>query len=122
MATGGSLGTGDTGEIGTLERRWRHIATHLDLHVARIDALGSPSLSVHHWHLFQVAIQPGNEGIREANGIVSFGLRHFFEALKEAAGDFFTKLRSEPPLQRSALRRYSELYDLAARAGGGRRA
>jgi len=69
--------------------------------------------SVHHWHFFQVAIQPGNESIREENGIISFGLLHFFAALKEAARDFFTRLRSEPPLQRAALSRYSELYELA---------
>lgn len=65
--------------------------------------------TVHSWHLFKVSILPGEDPIERDNGTIRFGLLSFFAAMKVAANDFFAKLRSEPTLQESALKRYSQL-------------
>ncbi len=69
--------------------------------------------TVHSWHLFQVVILPGSESITNRDGIVSFGLLDFFEALKEAINDFFEKLRTDTALQNNVVKRYTDLRQTA---------
>jgi hypothetical protein len=65
--------------------------------------------SVHSWHLFQVALLPGTEEIRNEGGSLSFGLLNFVQALQEAVSGFIADLDEESDLQRNVLARYREL-------------
>ncbi len=64
---------------------------------------------IHSWNLFEVAIYPGDESIRTENGSISFGLIHFWEALKSAVGDFLSRLETDRTLQGRTLARYADL-------------
>lgn len=65
--------------------------------------------SVHSWNLFGAGILPGNEQMTEDSGVLTFGLINFFDALKQAVGNFLSDLPKDRTLQRNCLRRYAEL-------------
>jgi hypothetical protein len=65
--------------------------------------------SVHSWHLFQVALFPGHEEIREEGGSLSFGLLNLAGALRRAVEEFMAELNEDEELQRNVLTRYREL-------------
>lgn len=64
---------------------------------------------VHSWHLFKVAITPGNEPIGLNGGILSFGLLYFFDGLEYSIKQFIERLQSDQSLQKSVLKRYESL-------------
>jgi len=86
-----------------------HFPADYKPHAADIYKLYRNSM-VHSWNLFEASIYPGHEKITKAkNGIVSFGLLNFFDALKEGVNDFLAKLPANASMQSNTLRRYSEL-------------
>ena len=68
---------------------------------------------VHSWNLFKVGILPGSEQITKKDGVLSFGLLNFFNALKKATKNFLSNLAKDPKLQAASLLRYKELKDSA---------
>lgn len=64
---------------------------------------------VHSWNLFEVAITADSEGISANNGVISFGLLNFFDALKSATENFLEHLACEANLHTKALARYNAL-------------
>lgn len=74
-----------------------------DLYVAYRNA------SVHSWHLFQVALLPGEEEIGNEGGSLSFGLLNLAGALRYAVDGFLEELDEDADLQRSVLARYRQL-------------
>lgn len=66
-------------------------------------------IMAHHWNLFRAALLPGNDPIRQENGILCFGLLHFRDALRIAVKDFLEKLKSDPSLQANAIWAYGRL-------------
>lgn len=63
----------------------------------------------HSWNLFKATMLPGNDGIKEINGVVILGLLNFFNALEYSINSFIKKLKEDKNLQKSALLRYDEL-------------
>jgi hypothetical protein len=73
---------------------------------------------VHSWNLFEASISPGQESICiGADGMISFGLLNFFDALRSAADNFLTALESDSNLQRNCLRRYAALRSSSLKMG-----
>ncbi len=64
---------------------------------------------IHSWNLFEAAISPGNEAMREHNHTLSFGLLAFRGALLSAFEDFLEKLETDSQLQWNTLDRYTRL-------------
>ncbi len=65
--------------------------------------------SVHSWNLFKVRIWADDRSITVEDGVLGFGLLHFFDALRTGVEDFLARLSGEPDLQASVLARYAEL-------------
>lgn len=63
----------------------------------------------HSWNLFEAAMLPGSEPIREVNGSIILGLLHFFAAFKTSVDNFLERLSGDHALQVAALNRYREL-------------
>lgn len=108
----GECGRGD----GVGPRYKRFIERHFpDSYKAYAEALYKVyrNTSVHSWHLFKVAIVPGHDDIREEGGSLVFGLLGFAAALRHAIENFFEKLKDDPELQASVLKRYTELRTTA---------
>lgn len=84
-------------------------------HAKKIYKLYRNSIT-HSWNLFQAAMLPGNEQIRENNGVIILGLKNFFKALKTSIRVYLSKLESDKKLQKTALMRYRELKR-SARSG-----
>lgn len=63
----------------------------------------------HSWNLFQAAMLPGNEQIRENNGVIILGLKNFFEALISSTNAYLTELEINEELQTASLIRYRKL-------------
>ena len=68
---------------------------------------------IHSWNLFKAAIQSGDQAIDNSNGILSFGLLNFRDALKAGIEDFLVNLKTKPSLQATALKRYRKLRSSA---------
>lgn len=68
---------------------------------------------VHSWNLFEATLFPGNESICNTQGVLSFGLLHFFGALNEAVEYFLGQLKSDAKLQANVLTRYTSLKKTA---------
>jgi len=64
---------------------------------------------VHSWSLPKAAIKPGRDPIVKDNGVLSFGLLHFREALFQATEDFVKKLETNEGLQAMTLQRYRNI-------------
>ena len=65
---------------------------------------------VHSWHLFQVAVKPGDDPITvDANDVLCFGLIHLRDAISEGITDFFKKLEVDGTLQDKTMERYESL-------------
>jgi hypothetical protein len=69
--------------------------------------------TVHSWNLFEVAIRPDDTPISSNGGIISFGLRHFLDALKQATEHFLQQLARDKRLQTKARTRYNALRNTA---------
>ena len=67
----------------------------------------------HSWNLFQAGMLPGEELIYEKNGIIIFGLKNFFDALKKSVKNFLDELSNDYKIQKSVLARYRELRNTA---------
>lgn len=67
----------------------------------------------HSWNLFQAAMLPGNEQIREKIGVIVLGLKNFFQALNSSLDIFLDRLKCDKRLQKSALARYKWLKQSA---------
>lgn len=63
----------------------------------------------HSWNLFEAGLSPGDDSIKEVNGTICFGLKHFASALNESVKTFIDEISSRSELQDSALLRYREL-------------
>jgi hypothetical protein len=72
---------------------------------------------IHSWNLFIVALTPEQEVITARGGILSFGLRNFFDALKQSTESFLEQLHYQPALLAKARTRYEELRRTAIRSG-----
>jgi hypothetical protein len=68
---------------------------------------------IHSWNLFEVAIQPGNEPITSAGGILGFGLLSFRKALDVGTSDFLNRLAGDVQLQTRTRDRYEQLRGTA---------
>lgn len=68
---------------------------------------------VHSWNLFEVALTPDDKSVVSKDGMISFGLLNFFEALKGATESFLEKLSGDSGLQKMARGRYEELRRVA---------
>jgi hypothetical protein len=66
-------------------------------------------IMAHRWNLFGAALLPGSEPIREENGVLSFGLLNFRDALRLATEDFLEKLKADTTLQTNAIWVYGRL-------------
>ena len=86
----------------------RHFPAPYPAHAHRLYSLYRNSL-VHSWHLFRVAVLPGDEPVEVTEGGLSFGLLHFRDAFTMSIRNFLTTLDSDAALQRSVLKRYGEL-------------
>jgi hypothetical protein len=65
---------------------------------------------VHSWHLFQVAVKPGDDPITvDENDVLCFGLLHLRDAISEGIADYFKKLETDAQLQGKTLERYKKL-------------
>ena len=69
---------------------------------------------VHSWHLFQVAVRPGDDPVTtDENGALCFGLLHLRDAIFEGIADYFEKLETDANLQSKTLERYRDLRSTA---------
>jgi hypothetical protein len=69
---------------------------------------------VHSWHLFQVAVKPGDDPITvDDNDVLCFGLLHLRDAIKEGVADYFKRLETDGNLQNKTLERYRSLQNTA---------
>ena len=50
-----------------------------------------------------------DRSITVEDGVLGFGLVHFFDALRAGVEDFLARISGEPDLQASVLARYAEL-------------
>jgi hypothetical protein len=65
---------------------------------------------VHSWHLFEVAVRPGDDPITvDENGVLCFGLLHLRDALSAGIKDYFETLGTDTDLQNKTLKRYKDL-------------
>lgn len=69
---------------------------------------------VHSWNLFRETLSPEDSPVTVAkSGTLTFGIKNFFNALRSGADEFLNRLKTSPDLQKSALRRYKELRQMA---------
>jgi len=89
-----------------------HFPPDYKRHAKRFYHLYRTSL-VHNWNLFEATLLPGNDGITDTGGTLSFGLLNFFDALRIGVNDLLNKLKTDPKLQASVGKRYAELKNTA---------
>lgn len=68
---------------------------------------------LHEWNLFRGTIYPDDKPLAINGCSVSFGLLSFFDALKEAVGNFLEAVAADKNLQDHALERYRYLKQTA---------
>jgi hypothetical protein len=68
---------------------------------------------IHGWNLFGPSLSPRNAPPSSTAGTPSFGLLHFFDALRAATERFLTDLASNKDIQKMALERYRALKKTA---------
>jgi hypothetical protein len=90
----------------------KHFPSCYHPHAEDIRELYRNSL-VHSWNLFKAALSPNADPITKSGGILSFGLLDFRDALRSGVTDFLGKLKSDPALQASTLKRYRSLRNSA---------
>jgi len=75
---------------------------------ARIYNLYRNSIT-HSWNLFEAAMLPGNERIKEVNGTLVLGLKRLYTDLAASVQTFIVAMQNDAALQEAALFRYKEL-------------
>ncbi len=68
---------------------------------------------VHSWNLFEVAMVPGNEEIKEVGGILHFGLLNFYDALCLSCNNLINSLDENKEVRENCLNRYTRLRSTA---------
>jgi hypothetical protein len=76
-------------------------------------------IMVHHWNLFHASLCPGNDPITKQDGVISFGVLHFWHALHAAVEDFLEQLKAEQnaALRSNTVKGYTAMWDQGQKVG-----